>query len=158
MPFLTFYTSDFLQPYLDCVVNEMLRLRGPITAAAPRVSPGKMIGDVYVPAGTVVSNAQYTTHRDPEVFPSPFEFNPDRWRDPTTEMKIMFRPFLSGPRNCIGMHLARSQILLTVCAIYQRYDVDLDARMTAEMMEMRDQGFMTPIAKQLWVKLTPCRT
>ncbi|KAJ9603454.1 hypothetical protein H2200_012232 [Cladophialophora chaetospira] len=142
-------------PYLNCVVQEVLRLRGPIPTVAPRVSPGKIIGGKYVPAGVIVSNVPYSTQRDPTAFPNPEEFSPDRWANPSPEMKIMHRPFATGPRNCIGMHLARVQLLITVCAIYQRYEVELDPKTTEEMMVMRDQGVMTASGKQLWVNITP---
>jgi cytochrome P450 len=143
------------KPYLNCVVQEVLRLRGPIPTLAPRVSPGKVIGGEYVPAGTIVSNLAYTTQRDAAVFRDPDSFVPDRWENPTQEVKIMHRPFSTGPRNCVGMHLARVQLLLTVCALYQRFDISLDPRLTENMMAQRDQGVMTPMAKQLWVRIHP---
>ncbi|KAK5213085.1 hypothetical protein LTR72_012368, partial [Exophiala xenobiotica] len=142
-------------PYLNGVLQEVLRLRGPIPTVAPRISPGKVISGQYIPAGVVVSNLAYTTHRDPAVFPDPEEFLPDRWEAPSQEMKLMYMPFSTGPRNCIGMHLARMQLLLVVCAMYQRLQVKVHSRITEEMMVMRDQGVMTPIGKQLWVSMTP---
>ena len=121
---------------------------------APRISPGKIIGGAYVPAGVVVSNLAYSTQRDATVFPDPYDFVPERWTAPTPDMKLMYRPFSSGPRNCIGMHLARVQLLLSICALYQRFDLRLDPCMTDDMMALRDQGVMTPIGKKLWVHAT----
>ncbi|GJN66130.1 hypothetical protein PLICBS_000146 [Purpureocillium lilacinum] len=34
-------------PYLNCVIQEVLRLRGPASAMAPRISPGKVIAGKY---------------------------------------------------------------------------------------------------------------
>ena len=52
------------------------------------------------------------------------------------------------------MHLARVQLLLTVCALYSRFDIELDySRTTEEKMVMRDLGLMTPIGKEVWVRL-----
>lgn len=143
------------QTYLNAVVQETLRLRGPIPTTAPRDSPGKIIGDGFIPAGVTVSNLPYSTHRDPGVFADPLTFEPDRWEEPTPEMKLMHRPFSSGPRNCVGLHLARVQLYLTIAALYQRFDVTLDPSTTDEMMIMRDQGLMSPIGKKLWVRLKP---
>ena len=108
-----------------------------------------------MPAGVVVSNLAYATQRDPSVFPRPHDFDPVRWMEASPEMKAMNRPFSTGPRNCLGMHLARVQLLLTVCSLYQRFDLKLDPRMTDEMMVLRDQGVMNPIGKQLWVNVNP---
>jgi cytochrome P450 len=74
----------------------------------------------------------------------------------TPEMKVMYRPFLSGPRNCIGMHLANAQLLLTLCALYQRFEIRVDRkRTTDEMMNLRDMGLLSPVGKQLWVSVKP---
>lgn len=70
----------------------------------------------------------------------------------------MNRPFSAGNRNCIGMHLARVQILLTICALYQRFDLTLDPRVTEEMMAQRDFGLMTVSGKKLWMMATPRKT
>lgn len=71
-------------------------------------------------------------------------------------MKVMYRPFLSGPRNCIGVHLARVQLVLTVCALYQQFDISIDRRRTtSEMMEPADMGLHSPSGKQLWVVARP---
>lgn len=139
------------QPYLNCVLQETLRLRGPIPSAAPRVSPGKTIGGHYVPQGTVVNSHPYTRARDPQVFPKPLEYYPERWESPTPAMKTMNTPFSTGARNCIGMHLARVQVILAICVIYQRFNLKLDPSMTEEMMKMRDVGLMNPIGKKLWM-------
>lgn len=67
----------------------------------------------------------------------------------------MDRPFSSGSRVCIGMHLSRVEMLLTACAFYQAFDVSLDSNLREEDMELFDQGLMTPIGKSLLVNLTP---
>lgn len=44
-------------------------------------------------------------HMDPDVFPDPGKFNPDRWlaEDLDPRMERNLNPFLGGSRNCIGM-------------------------------------------------------
>ncbi|EXJ69552.1 uncharacterized protein A1O5_07588 [Cladophialophora psammophila CBS 110553] len=39
-------------PYVNSVLQEVLRLRGPIPTALSRVSPGKVIRGEYTPSGT----------------------------------------------------------------------------------------------------------
>ena len=102
-----------------------------------------------------MSNLPYATGRDPSVFPDPDEFKPERWEIATAAMKGMNRPFSVGPMNCAGMHLARVQMLLTICGLYQRFDLKLDSCMTDEMMALRDQGLMSPIGEKLWMHATP---
>lgn len=94
-------------PYLDAVVKEVLRLYAPLPASEPRSLPIECVIDGYnIPANTIVSMSPYTLHRNPEVFPDPLVFNPERWLgDPkdVMEMKKWFWAFSSGGRMCIGM-------------------------------------------------------
>ncbi|GME64629.1 putative cytochrome p450 protein [Neofusicoccum parvum] len=142
-------------PYLSMVFDEVLRLRGPLPTNLPRRSPGKLIGGHYVPRGTLVANLGWTTHRDPDVFADPLAFRPERWERPTAEMKAMFRPFSTGPRNCIGMHLAKVQVFLMLGALYQRFDVRMDPSMTEEDMVESDRGVLQPSAEKVFVHVTP---
>lgn len=50
----------------------------------------------------------YTNHRNPDVYPNPEQFVPERWFNPTPEMKLNFLPFSTGPRACIGLKYVTS--------------------------------------------------
>jgi hypothetical protein len=96
-------------PYLNAVIKETLRLFAPLPASEPRSLPVDATIDGYrVPAGTVVSISPYTLHRNPDVFPHPLEFRPERWLGEgelgdLSEMKKWFWAFSSGGRMCIGL-------------------------------------------------------
>lgn len=94
-------------PFLDAVVKETLRLYAPIPGSQPRTSTRDMTVDGHlIPAGMVVSCQAYSLHRNPEVFPDPYKFNPDRWLAGDAEVAEMRRwwwPFSSGGRMCLGM-------------------------------------------------------
>lgn len=94
-------------PYLDAVIKEALRMYAPIPAMEPRSLQTDTVIDGYrIPAGTIVGVAPYTLHRNPDVFPQPLKFKPERWLgecgDPV-EMKKWFWAFSSGGRMCIGL-------------------------------------------------------
>lgn len=64
--------------YLDMVVNESLRLY-PIAIRLERVSKKDVeINGVFIPKGTVVMIPIYPLHRNPEYWPEPQEFCPER--------------------------------------------------------------------------------
>ena len=92
-------------PYLDGVCREALRIHAPIPSYLERIAPagGLSIANVHVPEGTVVGMQAYTNHRNPNIYPDPDNFVPERWFDPTAAMKLNFLPFSHGPRACIGM-------------------------------------------------------
>ena len=72
------YESLEQMEYLDMVLNESLRLF-PLTARLERVCKKDVeIHGVLIPKGTVVMVPLFTIHRDPEHWPEPEEFHPER--------------------------------------------------------------------------------
>ncbi len=92
-------------PILNGVCQEALRIHAPIPAYLERLVPedGFQIGGYAIPKGTIIGMQAYTNHRDPHVYPEPDKFNPERWFEPTADMKANFIPFSAGPRACIGL-------------------------------------------------------
>ena len=62
------------------------------------------VGGYTLPAGTSVAVITVALHRDPEHFPDPEKFDPDRWIPEKAQCRHPFSylPFSAGPRNCIG--------------------------------------------------------
>ena len=64
------------------VVNETLRLY-PIAARLERACKKDVeIHGVFVPKGTVVVVPVFVLHRDPDLWPEPEEFRPERYKTP----------------------------------------------------------------------------
>lgn len=96
---------------------------------------------------TVVSMQCYTTHRDPDVFPEPEEYDPSRWlrKDrKVDEMNELFMPFSKGSRACLGINLAYMELKVAVATLLGRYQVSLAPDMQAHDMDMRDHFLIFP--------------
>ena len=133
-------------PYLDAIIKESLRLYTAIPMLFERIVPeGDHILDGYVvPEGSICGAQPYTLHRNPDVYPDPLTFNPDRWliEKESEQYKRMSQahfPFLTGSRACIGMHLAMVEIVLILTGIYAKYNTILDPSVSDESMNMDDQ-------------------
>lgn len=86
---------------LGNVINETLRLCGPVGQSLPRFVPsgGVDFGGFYIPEGKIAGVPAYTMHRDPTVWSSPERFDPSRWNEPTKDMRDSFYPFGGGSRS-----------------------------------------------------------
>ncbi|KEY70381.1 hypothetical protein S7711_09355 [Stachybotrys chartarum IBT 7711] len=110
-------------PYLNHVVEEALRRYGAAPGSLPRDVPvgGATLAGTFLPHGIVVSTQGYSIHRDSSIFPDPERFDPGRWENPTKEMKDASVAFGTGPRGCIGVHLARMELRLAAAMFFRAY-------------------------------------
>ncbi|TVY93351.1 putative sterigmatocystin biosynthesis P450 monooxygenase [Lachnellula willkommii] len=108
-------------PYLIATIKETLRLYGAAPGSLPRLVPagGRTLGGYLLPQGTTVSTQAWTLHRDAAIFERPLDFIPERWFEPTQNMKDAFMPFGGGSRICLGMHLAYAEMALSVAKFFR---------------------------------------
>ena len=62
-----------------------------------------------VPVNSMLIPSFYNSLHDPEVFPEPDQFLPERWLDPNSSANQNPRNYLvfgSGPHKCIGLEYA----------------------------------------------------
>ncbi|KAK3936112.1 cytochrome P450 [Diplogelasinospora grovesii] len=130
-------------PYLNRVIDETLRLYTAAPAGLPRLVPpeGDTLDGYWFKGGTVVATQAYSLHRDPEIYPEPEKFDPDRWANPTRAMKDAFMPFGGGARICIGLHLAKMELRLATALFFRRFP---NARVS-EMEGMCDEDMQPSI-------------
>ncbi|KAL8692049.1 MAG: hypothetical protein Q9218_002835 [Villophora microphyllina] len=111
-------------PYLQAVINEGLRIYPPGSQGFPRVSPGTVIADHWVPKGAEVYTSAWTLTHDERNFRDPFSFKPERWLDHNnTDVKEASQPFSLGPRGCLGRNFAYMEMNLVLAKMLWRYDL-----------------------------------
>ncbi|KAI0174935.1 cytochrome P450 [Pestalotiopsis sp. NC0098] len=114
-------------PILQAIIMETLRLWPSVPGGQPRVVPKttSLGGYHNIPAGTVVQAYASVLHREPEGFPDPFAWKPERWlessKEELTVMKRWFWGFGSGGRMCIGSHFAYYSIKFLVSSVYANF-------------------------------------
>jgi len=113
-------------PYLTAVLKESLRLAHGIVTPLPRiVGPGdvQILGET-IPAGTVVAMGHTMVHRNPEIFPEPLEFLPERWlKDDSQHLDKYLVAFSKGPRSCLGINLAWCELYLIMGNIFRKLEL-----------------------------------
>lgn len=126
--------------YLECCVKEGLRLCPSVPFIGRRLHEDMSLNAYTVPKGTIVFVYIYMLHRDPDVFPNPQRFDPDRFLQENLAGRhpFAFVPFSAGPRNCIGQRFAMSELKVVLAYLlrYFRFE-SLDERdKISAMMEM----------------------
>ena len=112
--------------YMKYIIDESMRLSPVVSRGLPRTVPegGYTFEEYHLPAGSTVSVPLYSFFRS-SAFENPDKFMPDRWYNPTQEMKDSFQPFSIGTRNCIGQEIARSEMMMMLCTLLRNYDFEL---------------------------------
>ncbi|EJD55264.1 cytochrome P450 sterol C22-desaturase [Auricularia subglabra TFB-10046 SS5] len=94
-------------PYLKACIKETLRARPPVTMVPYMTrQPFPISEDYTVPTGTIIIPSLYPSLQDPEVYPEPEQFLPERWLDPESvanQNPNKYLVFGSGPHRCIGV-------------------------------------------------------
>ncbi|XP_062397222.1 cytochrome P450 3A27-like isoform X2 [Sardina pilchardus] len=139
------YEALMQMEYLDCVINETLRLYPP-AARIDRVCKKTVdVGGVIIPKGTVVMVPNFALQRDPKFWTDPESFKPERFNKENKESidPYSYMPFGLGPRNCIGMRFALVSLKLAIVELLQRFTINTCAE-TEIPLELETVGFMAP--------------
>jgi cytochrome P450 len=109
-------------PYLEMVLDEVLRLYPPAWIGPRRAVREFEFGGYTVPRGAYVNYCSWASHRLPEVFPEPEAFIPERF---TRERKAAlprgaYVPFGGGSRICIGKRFGQTEVKLVATKLLQR--------------------------------------
>lgn len=92
-------------PVAESIFREALRLHPPVAADARIVVGDLDLQGRRVPIGTTVGIPICLLCRDPEAFPEPELFRPERWTGRTLS-PLETIAFGSGPHFCLGYHVA----------------------------------------------------
>jgi hypothetical protein len=109
--------------YLTATINEVLRLKPVLPNAEPRlVKKPVTIGGVEYPPGVMLLAAAYLVHHDPDIYPDPHAFRPERFLG-TAPGTYTWIPFGGGRRRCLGASFALQEMKIVVRAVLARYEL-----------------------------------
>jgi len=111
-------------PYLDQVISEGLR-RGIVPQTARECTKAwKIPGDNFViPKGMNVIIPSAGLAWDPKYWTDPLKFDPDRFHADNKGNidSIVYQPFGSGPRQCLGQNLVRMEYKIMLIELLKNY-------------------------------------
>ena len=86
---------------------------------------------------------------DPEYFPDPEKFDPDRFSPENGGAKAfidqgVFLPFGTGPRICVGNRFAVSQSKLAIAEIIRTFEISVNPK-TPKKFEIHPQALIITV-------------
>ncbi|XP_032742557.1 cytochrome P450 3A2-like [Rattus rattus] len=141
--------------YLDMVFNETLRLY-PVTGRLHRMCKKDIeLDGVFIPKGSMVMIPLYALQHDPQHWPEPEEFRPERF---SKENKgrighYVYMPFGNGHRNCLGMRFALMSMKLAVTKVLQNFSFH-PCKETQIPLKLSRQAILEP-EKPIVLKVLP---
>ena len=112
--------------YLVAVMYESLRGFYGVSHRLQRIFPNDALQykQWTIPPGTPISMTSVHIHDNPDIFPSPYEFRPERWLPLNTEGQRLMKylaSFGKGSRQCVGMELGKAEILTCLACLFRRF-------------------------------------
>uniref|UniRef100_A0AAX7U9F2 unspecific monooxygenase n=1 Tax=Astatotilapia calliptera TaxID=8154 RepID=A0AAX7U9F2_ASTCA len=140
------YEALMQMEYLDSVVSECLRLYPSIPRLERVAKETVKISEITIPKGMLVMVPVYALHRDPELWPEPEEFKPDRFSKENKQNinPYTYLPFGAGPRSCMGTRFALMMVKLAMVEVLQNFSFSV-CKETEIPLEMDVAGFVSPV-------------
>lgn len=115
--------------YTSMVLNESMRLYPPLWQIARGAIATDKIGGYDIPANSTVILSPYVTHRHPDFWENPEDFDPERFLPERSAGRPQYAyfPFGGGSRTCIGNNLALMLTQLVIATVAGRYQLELVA-------------------------------
>ncbi|KOX78738.1 Cytochrome P450 6B3 [Melipona quadrifasciata] len=156
------YDSIGEMKYLASVMLETLR-KYPVLQWLSRIpmEPYTFSGTkVTIPKDQQVFIPIYSIQRDPEIFPNPEAFDPDRFSEENikTRHSMSHLPFGDGPRHCSGIRLAKVQLKVAMVTILSKYKVEVCEKTRQVYKPDKRPLFLLQPADGIYLKMTKLAT
>ncbi|MCC6995797.1 MAG: cytochrome P450 [Deltaproteobacteria bacterium] len=106
-------------PYLDATIREVLRIHPVVPMVARKTQAPFEVAGFDLPVGTYVCPSIRLTHMNPDVYPEPTAFRPERFLGTKID-PYAWLPFGGGARRCLGMAFALFEMKLVLGTVVQR--------------------------------------
>jgi cytochrome P450 family 6 len=143
--------------YLDMVISESLRMYPPLPLLDRITTKTYKMpnSDLVLQKGTPIYISMTGMHYDPEYFPDPDKFDPERFTEENKRNRpsCIYFPFGEGPHICIGARLGLLQTKLGLIKILRKYEV-VPCEKTLIPMVINPRAFMTtPLSNGMYLNI-----
>ncbi|XP_077285883.1 putative cytochrome P450 6a14 isoform X3 [Arctopsyche grandis] len=150
------YDSLGEMTYLTKVIEETLRKYPPLPVLFRICTKDYILPDtnIKIEKDTPVMIPVYGIQRDPDIYPNPNKFDPERFtpENKAARHHFAYLPFGEGPRICIGSRFGMMQTKLGLATFLSKYEVSVCDK-TLIPMEYDKRSFVLTSNGGLWLKL-----
>lgn len=115
------------EKYLEAVTKEAMRLHPVIHEVARRLTEDTEVAGYVLPAGFTVQPSIALVQSDPEHYPEPERFSPERFVDGNPPAGTWF-PFGGGVRRCLGAGFSLMEANVVLREVLRRYHLSPERR------------------------------
>ncbi|CAH0561307.1 unnamed protein product [Brassicogethes aeneus] len=151
------YDSLNEMKYMHMAILETLR-KYPSVPILPRqcTKDYKIPGtNKVIKKGTTTFIPTMAIHYDPDIYPDPDKFDPERFSDENKAKRhpSTWMPFGLGPRECIGLRFALMQVKVCLVKVLKDYDVTLNEK-TIVPLTFQKQGIFLVSEGGIWINVS----
>lgn len=142
-------------PYLEACIKETLRKYPPVIRLERTLNKqGYKLGGIELDKGTVIEIPTLAVHYNPEYYPNPEQYNPDRFMPENKDALVPYTyiPFGAGPRNCVGTRFAYQEIKLCLARVVPKYKVSLAKGMPTKIQFKPNPALLIPLQTDVLIE------
>jgi cytochrome P450 len=141
--------------FVEACANETMRLKPVAPILMLESIHDTVVGDIEVPAGTLLMCLMRAGAIDERHFPDARAFDPARWLSsaPASSAKRVSMPFGAGPRLCPGRYLAMLEMKMVMAMLLAGFNIERVSTPDGEEAKEHLAFTMAPVGLRL--KLTP---
>ncbi|XP_050078189.1 cytochrome P450 6A1-like [Anopheles maculipalpis] len=151
------YEAIHEMKYIEMCINESLRKYPPVTTLTRRVENDYRVPDTdqVLQQGIMVAIPVYALHHDPEYFPNPERFDPERFSPAQSEKRhpFAFLPFGEGPRICIGLRFGMMQARVGLAYLLKNFRFTLAKDRMSVPLHITPASTIMTIDGGLWLNV-----
>ncbi|XP_015834511.1 probable cytochrome P450 6a20 [Tribolium castaneum] len=151
------YEAIMEMTYMDQALNETLRKYPPVPVLNRKCTKAYDVAgtNLHLDEGTMVVLPILGLQHDPEYYPDPSKYDPDRFSEENKNSRPPFTwmPFGEGPRICIGLRFGMLQAKVGLATLLGNYKVTLSQK-TQTPLEMDCKAFITTTKEGIWLDFT----
>ncbi|CAD7079494.1 unnamed protein product [Hermetia illucens] len=143
--------------YLDQTIKETLRKYPPIGFLIRKAVRDYPVPNtkIVIEKGMEVFIPLYAIHHDPEIYPNPENFEPDRFSPEEVKNRHSgsFLAFGDGPRNCVGQRFAKMQTRIGLTTLLKNYRFKTCGKTPVPMVFEVFRGILSPKGSKLVLEI-----